>query len=134
MAEAFGGAVVKSPKGWGVGLHRYEVQHRADWMDGAAFVDVPASHQDQVVDCPAVARVIASSAFTPYAGLDYGDAISFQFHPEFEAEFAVALIEARRDRFGAAADPAIASLSQPNDRARVARWIGRFLDGLNIRA
>ncbi|MCE2987680.1 MAG: type 1 glutamine amidotransferase, partial [Phenylobacterium sp.] len=23
MAEAFGGRVIKSPKGWGVGLHRY---------------------------------------------------------------------------------------------------------------
>jgi len=128
MAEAFGGAVIKSPKGWGIGLQRYDVQHRARWMDGAAPVHVPASHQDQVVACPRCARVTAANAFTPYAELDYGDAISFQFHPEFEAEFAAALIDARRDRFGALAGPAIASFGQPDDRARVGQWIHRFLD------
>lgn len=129
MAEAFGGAVVKSPKGWGVGLHRYEVQHRAPWMDDAARIDAPASHQDQVVTCPPDARVTAASVFTPYAGLDYGDAISFQFHPEFTPDFAAALIAERPDRYGALAGPAIASHARPDDCARVGRWIGRFLDG-----
>ena len=133
MAEAFGGRVVKSPKGWGVGLHRYGVRCRAPWMDDAphvdaSWVDAPASHQDQVVACPPGARVTLSSAFTPYAGLEYGDAISFQFHPEFDAAFCTALIEAKRDRYGPLADPAIASHAQPDDCARVGRWIGQFLD------
>ncbi|RBP08191.1 GMP synthase-like glutamine amidotransferase [Roseiarcus fermentans] len=128
MAEAFGGAVVKSPKGWGLGLQRYEARRRASWMDGAASVMVPALHQDQVVVRPPGARVTLASAFTPYAGLDYGDAVSFQFHPEFPAAFATALIEARRDRFGALADPAIASYGRPHDCARIGQWIGRFLD------
>ena len=128
MAQAFGGRVVQSPDGWGIGLHRYQVRHRAAWMDDVPHVDVPASHQDQVVACPPGARVTASSAFTPYAGLDYGDAISFQFHPEFGAAFGTALIELRRDSYGALADPAIASYAQPDDCARVGRWIGRFLD------
>jgi GMP synthase-like glutamine amidotransferase len=128
MAEAFGGEVVKCPKGWGIGLHEYEVRKRAPWMDDARHVRVPASHQDQVVTCPPGARVTAASAFTPYAGLDYGDAISFQFHPEFGVDYAMALIEARRNRYGALADPAIASYGQPNDCARVGQWISRFLD------
>ncbi len=128
MAQAFGGAVMRSPASWSIGLHRYDVTHRVPWMDGATHVDVPASHQDQVVTPPHGARVVAASAFTPYAGLDYGDAISFQFHPEFGADFGTASIEARRDRYGALADPAIASYSQPNDCARVGCWIGRFLD------
>ena len=128
MAEAFGGSVEKSPKGWGVGLKRYDVRHRAQWMDSATPVHVPASHQDQVVVCPPGARVTAANAFTPYAGLDYGDAISFQFHPEFEAEFAKGLIEARRDLYGALTDPAITSYGRPDDCARVGQWISRFLD------
>lgn len=128
MAQAFGGTVVKSPKGWGVGVQRYGVERSAPWMDGAGHVDAPASHQDQVVTCPPGAQVTLASAFTPLAGLDYGDAISFQFHPEFDPGFGTALLAARRDSYGALADPAIASYGRPNDCARVGQWIGRYLD------
>jgi GMP synthase-like glutamine amidotransferase len=129
MAQAFGGSVIKSPKGWGIGLHRYELHARPRWMDDdAAVVAVPASHQDQVVTLPSDSRVIATSEFTPYAGLDYGGAISFQFHPEFSPAFATALIEANRDRYGALATSAIQSHFEPDDCARIGRWIGRFLD------
>lgn len=129
MATAFGGTVTKWPQGWSIGLHRYDVRRRAPWMDDAATVDVPASHQDQVVECPPDAAVVAASAFTPYAGLDYGNAISFQFHPEFGPEFGTALVEHRKELYGPLADPALASYARPNDCARVGRWIGRFLDG-----
>lgn len=129
MAQAWGGSVVKSPKGWGIGLHRYEVMAEAPWINEAAPVQVPASHQDQVVEAPPGARVILASEFTPFAGLDYGDAISFQCHPEFTPDFCVDLLETRRERFGAATDTAIASLAAPHDSARVAGWIGAFLRG-----
>lgn len=128
MAQAFGGHVEKSAKGWGVGLHTYPVVRREPWMDAASAVSVPASHQDQVVMKPPGAEVIASSLFTPYAGLAWRDqpAISFQFHPEFDPAYAKALIEQRYDR---TPDPegAIASLDRPNDNHRVGVWIRRFL-------
>jgi GMP synthase-like glutamine amidotransferase len=131
LAQAFGGQVIKSPKGWGVGLHAYEVTQSEPWMDEGARIAMPASHQDQVVEPPSGARVLAASAFTPYAMLDYpGDgAISIQPHPEFDPAYAAALIEARRGtRFDEAeADAAVASLQRPNDNARVGGWIGRFL-------
>ena len=38
----------------------------------AGAVAIPASHQDQVVEKPADARVVLSSAFTPFAGLGVG--------------------------------------------------------------
>lgn len=114
-------------------MQRYDIVARAPWMDDAVRVDAPASHQDQVVTLPPGARVVAESAFTRYAALDYGDAMSVQFHPEFTPEFGQALIAGRRDRYGPAADAAIASYDGPNgtapDWARVAGWIGRFLDG-----
>ncbi|MBX9749565.1 MAG: type 1 glutamine amidotransferase [Roseococcus sp.] len=129
MAEAFGGRVVKSPKGWGIGLHRYEVRERAAWMEDAAPIRVPASHQDQVVEAQPGARVTIASDFTPFAGLDYGDAISFQCHPEFTPGFCVALLQSRRALYGAGAEIAVESLAMPNDSPRMAGWIGRFLEG-----
>src|SRR4051812_33372374 len=63
MAEALGGHVEKSSKGWGAGLHRYTVIHPQPWMDGDMTIDVPASHQDQVIFQPPNTEVITQSAF-----------------------------------------------------------------------
>jgi GMP synthase-like glutamine amidotransferase len=129
MAEALGGHVEKSDKGWSAGLHRYEIATREPWMDDAVSIAIPASHQDQVVIQPPNTKVTARSAFTPVAGLAWTDrpAISFQFHPEFTPGFAKALIEKRYD-IVPDPDAAIASLDAPNDSARVASWIRRFLE------
>jgi GMP synthase-like glutamine amidotransferase len=130
MAQAFGGHVEKSAKGWGVGLHSYPIVRREAWMEDVPLVSAPASHQDQVVQPPPDAELIASSVFTPYAGFAWTDgmAISFQFHPEMSPAFARALYESRRDRIPDV-DVAIASLESPNDNQRVGQWISRFLSG-----
>jgi GMP synthase-like glutamine amidotransferase len=136
MAQAFGGQVVKSERGWGVGLHRYAIERPQTWTD-APSVAIPASHQDQVVTLPPGATVVGGSAFTPFGMLSYGgqSAISMQFHPEFDPAYAAALIEARRGtRYtDPEADAAIATLHQPNDRARVGGWIATFLDQATAR-
>ncbi|MBX3483318.1 type 1 glutamine amidotransferase [Phenylobacterium sp.] len=133
MAQAFGGEVVKSPKGWGIGEHAYDVVSNEPWMDGAPAIRLPASHQDQVVAAPPGAEVVARSAFTPFAGLAWRDqpAISIQPHPEFDPAYAAALIEARRGKVypDAQADAALASFGRLDDRARVGGWIGAFLRG-----
>ena len=128
MAQALGGQVEKSDKGWGAGLHRYSIVHQPSWTDGGGTIDVPASHQDQVVVPPPDTKIVAQSDFTPYAALAWTDrpAISFQFHPEFTPEFAKALIEQRYDVVSNP-DEAIASLEAANDSARVGSWIRRFL-------
>ena len=128
MAEALGGKVEKSAKGWGAGLHRYDVIRREAWLDGETEIAAPASHQDQVVIQPPNTEVALQSAFTPFAGLAWTDrpAISFQFHPEFSPDFAKALIQKRYD-IVPEPDEKIASLDAPNDNARVAGWIRRFL-------
>jgi GMP synthase-like glutamine amidotransferase len=131
MAEAFGGRVIKSSKGWGIGLHRYDVQERAAWMDEARSIAVPASHQDQIVKLPADARVLGGSEFTQYGILEYPQrrAMSLQSHPEFSPEYAAALIELRRSSkySNEHADRALQTLRQPNDRARVGTWLAQFL-------
>ena len=132
MAEAFGGRVEKSARGWGLGLHDYTVQERATWMDDAHVVAVPASHQDQVVEPPPGAVLLGGSAFTPFGMLAYParDAISFQVHPEFDNDFAAELIELRRATLPpGAADRAVDSLRTPGDAGRVGGWIRRFIAG-----
>jgi GMP synthase-like glutamine amidotransferase len=130
MAHALGGHAEKSDKGWGAGLHRYRIAGSEPWLDEQGEINIPASHQDQVVIQPPNTRVVAQSGFTPFAALAWADrpAISFQFHPEFTVDYAKALIEARRDRIPDP-DSAIASLDAPNDTARVGGWIRRFLLG-----
>lgn len=128
LAQALGGDVTKSDKGWGVGLHDYRIVARQDWMDDAQRVSIPASHQDQVVVQPPATIVTAASDFTPLAGLAWTDrpAISFQFHPEFDGDYATALLETRLDRIPNARE-AMASFDRRPDNGRVAGWIDRFL-------
>ena len=128
MAEAFGGKVEKSHHGWRVGLQTYHIVDPPDWMDGGETYSIPASHQDQIVDPPPNARVVARGERGPYGLLLYEDqpAFSIQAHPEFPPGFAQALIETRR-KILTDPDGAIASLDAPNDNERVAEWIRRFL-------
>jgi GMP synthase-like glutamine amidotransferase len=131
MAEAFGGEVIKSPKGWGLGEQTYEVLRPQPWMDPPPRFRLPGSHQDQVVRPPPGAEVVAGSDFTPFGALAYRDqpAISLQLHPEFEPAYAIALLESRRGRLlsDAETDRAIASYEAPDDRQRVGAWIRNFL-------
>jgi len=136
MAQALGGRVEKSDRGWGVGLHRYQVVSQEPWMNpAAATVAIPSSHQDQVVEAPADARVILRSDFTPFAGLAWGeDAISMQPHPEFTPAFATELTAGRHDRI----DPALVaravdSLKAADDRRLMGRWISEFLTATSPR-
>jgi GMP synthase-like glutamine amidotransferase len=130
MAQAFGGRVEKSDRGWGIGLQSYDVAELAPWMDEVSSFAIPVSHQDQIVEQPPASRVLAANAFSPFGLLAYddGQSISFQGHPEWEPAFAQALIESRRDRLPKV-DEALASLDRPNDRPRVGEWIRRFLRG-----
>ena len=131
MAEAFGGRAHKAPQGWGLGRHTYHVAAEEPWMGGTRQrLHLAVSHQDQVLEPPKTARVIAQSDFTPYAALVYDDvpALSFQGHPEFCPRFADALIRSRRGtRFSEdMADAALASLNAPLDGDVVAAWVAGF--------
>ena len=132
MAEALGGRVEKSERGWGIGLHDYEIWEPAAWMGASPpkHIAVPVSHQDQIVVPPPGAAILGGNPFSPFGMLEWRDAsaISMQFHPEFEPDYARALIEHRRARLPDP-DRAIESLARPDDRGLVAGWIRNFLRG-----
>ncbi|MBI1362022.1 MAG: type 1 glutamine amidotransferase [Alphaproteobacteria bacterium] len=132
IADALGGDVRKSEKGWGVGRHTYDIVARRPWMDGASDrFSLGVSHQDQVIAPPPGAETLARSRHTDHAMLAYdgGPAISLQGHPEFTDGFLAALYGARRGKTLSddLADQAIESLAGPEDNARVGEWMARFL-------
>ena len=129
MAQALGGTVRKSEKGWGIGRHVYDVVPGNGVIDGDKIA-IAASHQDQVIEPPAGATTIFHSAFTPHAGLLYanGAAMSVQPHPEFTPAFAHCLLRecaagngapdtSGRIRQGFARTAARSRRSRPRDRA-----------------
>ena len=132
IADALGGDVRKSEKGWGIGRHTYEVLARRNWMEGAGqTVSLAVSHQDQVITPPKGVTTLARSSHTEHAMLAYDDipAITIQGHPEFSDTYVSALYNNRRGKAltDMQVDGAIATLKQPVDSALVARWIARFL-------
>ncbi|VIO70569.1 GMP synthase [glutamine-hydrolyzing] [Bradyrhizobium ivorense] len=131
IAQALGGIVRKSENGWGIGRHVYQVASGNGLIE-SRHLAVACSHQDQVVEAPQEARTILLSDFTPHAGLLYanGRTLSVQPHPEFDAEYATALCEARE---GTVPDVVVAaakeSLAKPLDSATLGGVIARFLTG-----
>ena len=101
IAEAMGGKVQKSEKGWGVGVQQYVRFCEPAWAQklGPNFSGY-ASHQDQVTTAPTCAYTVYGSTFCPHAVLAYGSkdkpkAISIQSHPEFSNELLRRLIKRR---------------------------------------
>jgi len=132
VADAVGGDVRKSEKGWGVGRHVYDVLETPDWMSSAGrTVALSVSRRSQVITPPAAAITLARSAHADHAMLAYQDApvMSLQGHPEFSDDFVAALYSARRGKSltERQVDDAIASLASPVDRERVGQWMANFL-------
>jgi len=101
IAQALGGVVEKSHKGWGTGVNSYDVSEKPSWMSDAPDVtNVRALHQDQVIAQPPNSTIFARSEFCEIAGLYYGDserpdAISLQPHPEFSHSFIETILTER---------------------------------------
>ena len=131
LAQALGGQVEKSPKGWGLGVRTLEMdsdkQAQIDY--GKAQFSLIYSHQDQVVQLPENAVTIVGDEFCPNAGfyIDH-QVIAFQGHPEFTEVYARRLLTRRADRFEKDFfQSAMSSLSQPTDAASLGRAIIQYM-------
>ena len=133
IAQALGGHVEKSEKGWGLGLHTYQVNNKPDYMSNLSEeVTLNICHQDQVLRPPQGATVYAKSEFCENAGFYIKDKVlTMQAHPEFLVDFIKALLTARRDvtipkEF---VDPALVGLNNNSDSVesnQFAETIRRF--------
>ena len=123
MAQAMGGKVVKSDKGWGVGVHEYEN------LETGTRDKLLAFHQDQVIAPPPGAVVTHRSDFCEFAGLRYSDTcLTLQPHPEHIVEFTKDLLDERRGSTipTDVADTAFASLASDNSHAVYAETLRDF--------
>lgn len=128
IAQAFGGTVEKSAKGWGIGVMAYELETHDGLRTSTSLC---AWHQDQIMVAPDNARLIAHSDFCEVAGLRYGDQIiSFQAHPEFSRAYLSDLIALRAES-GFLADDiagrARATLNNPTHADIVQDELTRFV-------
>lgn len=121
IAQALGGKVEKYAGGWSVGP--------TDYQFGSATLTLNAWHQDQVVEKPPEAEIVATSPFCEYAALVYDDrAFSVQAHPEFRDDFVDGLMKTRGK--GRVPDALMAKaterLGTPNASAEIADRIAEF--------
>lgn len=124
LAEALGGKVERSAKGWGVGLHHYHWQAAANGQ----FALI-ASHRDQVLRLPAGAEILASSDFCPIAAFRLGTRVmAFQGHPEFTVDYARQLLQRRREDIGTErCQQALASFDGTDDGLLIACTLADFI-------
>ncbi|MCW8194915.1 hypothetical protein F6455_08955 [Proteobacteria bacterium 005FR1] len=131
IAEALGGEVRKSPKGWGVGAATFSVDSCPEWLgDCPQTFNVLVSHQDQVEALPEAAIRFAHSEFCPNGGYFLGNHIfCLQGHPEFTGDYVRFLIDKRRERIGLQeAEHALSTLSRLTVETPVLQnWLDRFL-------
>lgn len=121
IAQAMGGRVEKFDGGWSVGRTEYQI-------NGQTYA-VNAWHQDQVVEKPASAEVIAQTDFCANAGLLYGDRIwTIQPHPEYGSDFIEGLLDTRGKGVvpDDLMDAARRRLDMPTDRMEVAALMAAF--------
>jgi len=135
MAQAFGGRVEKSDKGFGIGLHPTRSRRPNPGWTMSRLLD-PRLAPGSGGAAPPAAASSPASGLHPIAALAYDSipAILVPGHPEFDPAFASALIEnRRRTRFN---DPRPMPDWRACGRRRPVegrRWITRFLDGTGAR-
>ncbi|NCF69312.1 MAG: hypothetical protein GWP61_25450 [Chloroflexi bacterium] len=131
LAQALGGRVQKSEKGWGLGLKSLEINETKPWMNGQAnggSLSLYFAHQDQVQELPPGAELLGGSEFCPIGLYSIADQVfAVQGHPEFTLEIMQDIL-ARKDSDDDVLEAAASSLNNGTPDGRlVAQWIVNFL-------
>ena len=132
MATALGGAVKRSDRGWGVGVHAMQVIRKRPWMrPHEDTISLIMLHQDQVVALPDGATVLGSSDHCPNFLVEFGPGlVGVQGHPEFPPAYAKALYTDRRERLGDLTEPAIESLASSTSETVISKWMQAMFQSL----
>lgn len=129
IAQALGGKVGKSSKGWGIGVHEWQVEGNTDFIDTKAKgISLPVSHKDQVTEVTPEMNTYLSSPFCQYAGFTIGKHImSVQGHPEFSIDYVTAIMARRKYIYTEKEyNEGIKSLGNPMAVDTMLSWMMRF--------
>jgi len=130
IADALGGEVKKSKKGWGVGCMSSDVKINKNWLKPVGNIfNLLVSHQDQVVKMPVNANLVATSNFCPVSSFVISDyVLCFQGHPEFNESYLKTIMKKRRDKIGEPAyKKAMESFNNKPDSKEVTQCILNFI-------
>ena len=129
IAKALGGKVIKSPKGWGVGMSQNQIYQLKEWMRPSLnCFNLLVSHQDQVIELPTGAEILAGSDFCPNYMMQVGSFFSVQGHPEFTKSYSRDLMVSREDSVNEIEfAKGMKSLELHEDDTIIAQWIVNFL-------
>jgi len=131
IAKALGGKVIKSPKGWGLGMSQNQIIRCQEWMvPPLQELNLLVSHQDQVAVLPKGAQLLASSDFCPnYLMQIDTHMLSVQGHPEFTKAYVRDLIRSREDILtDGEIDQGMHSLELSEDDVSFAQWLIHFIN------
>lgn len=131
IAHALGGRVDRCSRGWGVGVHEFQVTAPECWMKPPLdTVRVVMSCQDQVEALPSGAIVLAGNDHCPVGMFRLDNLLGLQGHPEFPLEYAEALARSRAGLIGEERlAAALASFQQRPDSLTLSHWAVRFMSG-----
>ncbi|WP_420631881.1 glutamine amidotransferase-related protein [Candidatus Leptofilum sp.] len=131
IAQALGGHVEKSAKGWGLGLKPFAVNSSKPWMtEPSPHCSLYFVHQDQVIDLPPGAEQLAGNDFCPNVMYAIGEQVlGVQGHPEFTPEIMEGILASRNEMENSEVyETAVASVANGRpDNQLFAQWIVNFL-------
>ena len=126
-----GAPVERAPQGWGAGRMTYDwLRPDLPYSQDRKQLSLLVSHQDQVLELPKGATLVARSDFCPVAAFTVGNEVfCVQAHPEFDTGFSQYLLDEQRARMGEAEYAArTAGLQAGHEGADVARMVVAFLE------
>ena len=131
LAQALGGHVEKSAKGWGLGLKPFTVNSAKSWMaESSGTCALYFVHQDQVTDLPPNAEHLAGNDFCPNVMYTIGEQVlGVQGHPEFTRAIMQDIFASHDGLKGSQLyETAVASVQNGRpDNDLFAQWIVNFL-------
>lgn len=133
IAKALEGKVIRSSKGWGIGISNSQVTKQKKWMKPyQSSLNLIVCHQDQIINLPTLPtnlEVLLTNDFCPNSMIQVEQHfLGLQSHPEFSAAYSLALMDSRKDQIPAQRlNEGINSLNLKIDEQLIIQWIINFL-------